>query len=47
MKKKTNSRKELVKAIKKMIANKTYDWNAAIEHAASRIVEHPESLLWR
>lgn len=41
------SRKELVKAIKKMIANGTYDWNTAIEHTASRILEYPESLLWR
>lgn len=40
-------RKELVKAIKGMIANGTYDWKAAIENTASRIVENPSSLLWR
>jgi anti-sigma28 factor (negative regulator of flagellin synthesis) len=40
-------RKELVKAIKEMIENGTYDWKAAVENAASRIVENPSSLLWR
>lgn len=40
-------RKELVKAIKGMIANGTYDWKAAVENTASRIVENPSSLLWR
>ena len=40
-------REELVKAIKGMIANGTYDWNAAIEGAAAAIVNHPETLLWR
>jgi hypothetical protein len=39
-------RKEMIKAIKEMIANGTYDWEAAIEHTASRIMDYPESLLW-
>ena len=42
-----DSRKKVVEAIKEMIANGTYDWDAAIAHAASRIVENPEALLWR
>lgn len=36
-----------VEIIKKAIKNKTYDWEAAIKEAAERILEHPESLLWR
>ena len=36
-----------VELIKKAIKDKTYDWEAAIEGAAERILEHPESLLWR
>ena len=36
-----------VEMIKKAIKDKTYDWEAAIEGAAERILEHPESLLWR
>ena len=36
-----------VKEIKKAIKNGTYDWVKAIEHAADRIVEYPQSLLWR
>lgn len=35
-----------VAAIKNAIKNKTYDWEAAIKHAAERICECPESLLW-
>ena len=38
---------EKVKAIKKAIKNKTYDWEAAIKDAAEKILEYPESLLWR
>ena len=36
-----------VETIKKAIKDKTYDWEAAIQGAAERILEHPESLLWR
>ena len=36
-----------VEMIKKAIKDKTYDWEAAIKGAAERILEHPESLLWR
>ena len=36
----------MIKAIKEMIANGTYDWEAAIERTASRIMDYPESLLW-
>jgi hypothetical protein len=38
---------EKVKAIKKAIKNKTYDWEAAIKDAVEKILEHPESLLWK
>lgn len=36
-----------VEMIKKAIQDKTYDWEAAIKRAVERILEHPESLLWR
>ena len=36
-----------VEMIKQAIKDKTYDWEAAIKGAAERILEHPESLLWR
>ena len=36
-----------VEMIKKAIKDKTYDWEAAIQGAVERILEHPESLLWR
>lgn len=36
-----------VEMIKKAIKDKTYDWGAAIQGAVERILEHPESLLWR
>ena len=36
-----------VEMIKKAIKDKTYDWEAAIKGAAERILEYPESLLWR
>jgi hypothetical protein len=36
-----------IKALKKAIKSKTYDWKKAIESAATVIVEHPEVLLWR
>lgn len=40
-------RKDLVKKIKKQIKNGTYDVNAAIAHAAERIADYPQALLWR
>ena len=36
-----------VEMIKKAIKDKTYDWETAIKGATERILEHPESLLWR
>lgn len=36
-----------VEMIKKAIKDKTYNWEAAIKGAVERILEHPESLLWR
>ena len=36
-----------VEMLKKAIKDKTYNWEAAIKGAAERILEHPESLLWR
>ena len=40
-------RTEKVKAIKAAIKNKTYDWNKAIEGAATKIVNNPWVLLVR
>ena len=39
--------KQKIKELKKEIKNGTYDLQAAIEDTAKKIVEHPESLLWR
>lgn len=36
-----------VEKIIKELKNGTYDMKAAVEHAASVIVENPEVLLWR
>lgn len=36
-----------VAEIKKAIKNGTYDWNKAIEHTADRIMDYPQSLLYR
>ena len=33
--------------LKKKIKNGTYDWEAAVKGAASKITENPEVLLWR
>lgn len=35
------------KVIRLLIRKGKYDWNAAIEHTADRIVEYPQALLWR
>ncbi len=39
--------KNKVKAIKKAIKNKTYDFDKAIKSSANKIVENPVVLLWR
>lgn len=41
------TRSEKIKEIKESIKNGTFDWNKAIEETAEKIVENPESLLWR
>lgn len=38
---------ERIKEIKAAVKNNTYDWAAAIEAAADRILSNPETLLWR
>lgn len=38
---------EKLKALKEAIKNGTYDWEAGIEGATSKIAENPEVLLWR
>lgn len=38
---------EKLKILKESIKNETYDFEAAIEDSASKIVENPEVLLWR
>ena len=43
---KENNMPEKIENLKKAIENGTYDWAAAIEHTAERIIEYPESLLW-
>lgn len=40
------TRSEKIKEIKDAIKNRTFDWDKAIEDAAKKIVENPESLLW-
>lgn len=40
-------RKLKVRIIKEMIKNKIYDWDEAIKITASKIMDCPESLLWR
>ena len=39
--------KEKIKALKKAIKKGTYDWAAAIEDTAERIIDYPQALLWR
>ena len=38
---------EKIKNLKKAIKKGNYDWNAAIADAANKIVDYPQSLLWR
>lgn len=40
-------RKIKVAIIKKQIQLGVYDWKKAIEKTAERIVQNPESLLWK
>lgn len=40
-------RKIKVQTIKEMIKNKIYDWDEAIKITAFKIVDYPESLIWR
>lgn len=41
------TRSEKIKEIKNKIKKGTFDWDKAIEETAKKIVENPESLLWR
>lgn len=36
-----------IKSIKKAIKNGTYDWEAAIESAAEKILNYPQVLIWK
>ena len=45
--KQSTPKKEYLKILKKDIKKKKYDLNTAIKHAAEKIVEHSEVLLWR
>ena len=40
-------REKRIKEIKKSIKNGSYDLKTAIEGAAEKILEYPQSLLWR
>ena len=44
---KMTEKKKRIKEIKKSIKNGSYDWKAAIECAAEKILEYPQALLWR
>lgn len=41
------TREERIALIKEMIDAGIYDWEAAVEIAADRILDYPESLLWQ
>lgn len=43
----TKERKMELKALRRAIKKGQYDWKSAIEDTASKILEHPEALLWR
>lgn len=43
----TKERKLELKALRRAIKKGQYDWNKAVEDTADRVLEHPESLLWR
>lgn len=38
---------EKVEKIKKQFKDGTYDWKKAIEGTAEKILQYPETLLWR
>lgn len=38
---------EKIKNLKKAIKKGNYDWNTAIADTANKIVDYPQSLLWR
>ena len=42
-----SEREKKIREIKKSIRNGCYDWKAAIEGAAEKIIEYPQALLWR
>ena len=44
---KKNEREKKIREIKRRIKNGSYDWKAAIEGAAEKILEYPQALLWR
>ena len=41
------NKKKFLKALKEAIKKGSYDWETAIEHAASKIADYPQALLWR
>lgn len=43
----TKERKAELKVLRKAIKKGEYNWLKAIEGTANKIVENPESLLWR
>lgn len=47
LKKTIDKRVIKVAQIKAAIKNGTYDWQKAIEATAEKIIDNPESLLWR
>lgn len=40
-------REKRIKEIKKSIKDGSYDWKAAIEDTAEKILNYPQALLWR
>lgn len=43
----SKERKLELKALRRAIKRGQYDWTKAVEGTADKILEHPESLLWR
>lgn len=44
---KMTEKEKRIEEIKKSIKNGSYDWKAAIEGAAEKILNYPQALLWR
>ena len=42
-----SEREKKIREIKRRIKNGSYNWEAAIESAAEKIIEYPQALLWR